>query len=391
MIKPRVRTALIALAVSMTLAGLAQAQAPQGVSKNEIVIGTIQDLSGPVALIGNHFRNGMQMRLDEVNAEGGINGRKIRMVVEDSGWDTKKAVLAARKLLDHDKVFALVNVLGSSIAIATIPLALEKNVLSLFPGAPVPAGYEPFHKLKFAIDMPYERQMPIGVKYLAKQNAYKRIGVIYQDDDFGKDVLSGLEHALKDLGQALCERTTFKRGSTDFSSQVLKLREAKCDLVVIGGSTRETIGTMNEARKLDWRPGFLVSSSAYSAQVHVLGGAAVDGLYSTVFVPHPYPDTANKYLAGWIEGFKRKFNADPNPFSVMGYVKADLFVEGLRRAGAKVTPDTVAAAIDGLSYSGSRFGMPNIVFGQGKRLGVEEVRIAQIRNGRWDTLTGSLK
>jgi len=391
MIKHCVRTAVIAFAASMTFAGMANAQEPQGVTKDEVVVGTIQDLSGPVALIGSHFRNGMQMRFDEINAEGGINGRKIRMVVEDSGWDTKKAVLAARKLLDSDKIFALVNVLGSSIAIATIPLALEKNVLSLFPGAPVPAGYEPLHRLKFAIDMPYERQTPIGVKYLAKQNGHKRIGIVYQDDDFGKDVLAGLEIALKDLGQTLCEKTSFKRGSTDFSSQVQKLREAKCDLVVIGGSTRETIGTMSEARKLDWRPAFLVTSSAYSAQMHVLGGGVVDGLYAIVFAPHPYADTANKDLAGWIDGFKRKFNADANPFSVMGYVKADLFAEGLRRAGAKVTPDTVAAAIEGLRYPGTRFGMPDVVFGPGKHLGVEEARIAQIRNSRWETLTGSLR
>src|SRR5688500_5661141 len=93
----------------MMLLPLAAAAQAQGVSKDEIVVGTIQDLSGPLAALGTHFGNSLQMRFDEVNAGGGIHGRKIRLVAEDSGYDPKKGVLAAQKLLQRDKVFAAVS------------------------------------------------------------------------------------------------------------------------------------------------------------------------------------------------------------------------------------------------------------------------------------------
>ena len=86
----------------------------QGVSKNEIVIGTIQDLSGPLASYGKWIRNGLQLRLDEVNEQGGIHGRRVKLIVEDSGYDPKRAVLAAQKLVNQDKVFLVAGHLGTA-------------------------------------------------------------------------------------------------------------------------------------------------------------------------------------------------------------------------------------------------------------------------------------
>ena len=104
-----------------TLAFLAVACAPQlyaaeqqGVSKDEIVVGTIQDLSGPLAGYGKQARNGMQLRVDEINEQGGVNGRKLKLLVEDSGYDPKKAVLAAQKLVNQDKIFIMMGHLGTA-------------------------------------------------------------------------------------------------------------------------------------------------------------------------------------------------------------------------------------------------------------------------------------
>ena len=96
-------------AALLALAGASsQAQTPQGVSKNEIVLGSIQDLSGPIAGFGKQVRQGMLLRVDELNEQGGINGRKIKLLIEDSAYDPKKAVLAAQKLVNQDKIFAMV-------------------------------------------------------------------------------------------------------------------------------------------------------------------------------------------------------------------------------------------------------------------------------------------
>ena len=363
-----------------------------GVGDNEIVLGTIQDLSGPVAMIGEHFRQGMQMRFDEINGAGGLHGRKIRMIVEDSGWDTKKGVLAARKLIDKDDAFALINVLGSSIAVATIPFALDKKVLSLFPAAPVPVAYEPVSPYKYAVDMPYDLQVPIGVRYMAKSAGYKKIGIIYQDDDFGKDVVKVLTAVATELAMPICEQASFRRGSTDFASQVARMKQAGCDAVVIGGSTRETIGIMSEARKLDWKPGFLVTASAYSAQLHKLGGSVVEGLYATIYFPHPYEEGASPKLAGWIKSYKERFNTEPSPFSVGGYIKADLFVRAAGKVGRSLTTDAMARTLNDFVYAeGEMFGVPPIRFRPDDHLGIRALRMAQIRNGRWQVISEALR
>ena len=103
--------------VAFAFAGVATAQT-QGVSKNEIVIGTLQDLSGPIVAFSKQLVHGMNMRVDEINAQGGINGRKLKLVVEDHGYDPKKAVLATQKLVQKDKIFAMVPTIGTPTSMA---------------------------------------------------------------------------------------------------------------------------------------------------------------------------------------------------------------------------------------------------------------------------------
>jgi branched-chain amino acid transport system substrate-binding protein len=154
-------TKIIATTLAVMLGmGTAAAQT-QGVSKNEIVIGSIQDLSGPIAGLGKASRNGMQMRFDEVNEKGGVHGRKIKLVVEDHGYDPKRAVLATRKLLDQDKIFLMLAHIGTAMNEAAMPLLFEKNVINLFPFSPARQMFDPVHRLKFASLTPYYDQAPL--------------------------------------------------------------------------------------------------------------------------------------------------------------------------------------------------------------------------------------
>jgi hypothetical protein len=138
-------------------AGLAHAQ--QGVSKTEIVLGSIQDLSGPIAGFGKQVRLGMMLRVDEINEQGGINGRKIKLLVEDSAYDPRKAVLAAQKLVNQDKIFAMVGHIGTAQNMAAMPVQFEKNVINFFPVTAAREMYEPFHRLKYSFAATYYDQM----------------------------------------------------------------------------------------------------------------------------------------------------------------------------------------------------------------------------------------
>ena len=156
-------------AALLALAGTAaQAQATQGISKTEIVLGSIQDLSGPIAGFGKQVRQGMLLRVEELNEQGGVNGRKIKLLIEDSAYDPKKAVLAAQKLVNQDKIFAMVAHIGTATNNAAMPVQFEKNVINFFPVTAAREMTEPAHKLKLAGGSSYYDQMRVAVPKLVK-------------------------------------------------------------------------------------------------------------------------------------------------------------------------------------------------------------------------------
>jgi ABC-type branched-subunit amino acid transport system substrate-binding protein len=370
----------------------AQAAAPAvpGVTPSEIRVGSLQDLSGPIAALGVHFRNGTQMRFDDENARGGVHGRRLKLLVEDTGYDPKRAVLATEKLLGGPGVLAALHNLGSPVVMATMPRFLDAGVLHLFPAAPLKEVYEPLHPLKFGMSPSYTLSVPPAARQLIAEHGFKRVGILYQDDDMGREVLRGIDGLLGELGLKWCEQTSYKRGATDFSSQIARLRAADCDFVVLATVVRETIGAYTEARRAGWRVPMLVTASGYTAQVHELGGAAMEGLYGVVLLPHPYPAAANRALADWIERYRRQFKAEPNTWDVFAWAGADLFVRALQAAGPQPTPAKVAAELERLRTPRDFFGSPPFAVTADDHLALRQVRVAQIRNGRWENVTDYL-
>ena len=367
------------------LAASGPAWATQGVSKNEIVIGSIQDLSGPVAVLGKPIYNGMILRTEQINAAGGINGRKLKLVVEDSSYDPKKGVLATQKLLNQDKIFAMIGTLGSPVSLATIPQVIEKGVLHLFPITAHTGNFEPLHKLKFSLSNPYPNTTRIGIREMLKMKPYKRVAIIYQDDEYGQDVLRGAESTLKEAGLTLVERASYKRGATDFSSQMQKLKAANPDLIILGTIVRETIGAMASARQLGYTGDFLGSEAAYQPAVAKAGGKAVEGLYAVSTVATPYRDDPgnSKALNEWMDAYKARFKEDPDLYGVYGSMLIDIFAKAAEKAGANLTVDSMVASLERNGYPRTFFGNPEIAWTATKRMGQDQARIARIQNGRW--------
>ena len=372
---------LIAIASSSALAQT------QGVSKTEIVIGSGQDLSGPLAGYSKPLRNGMMMRAEEINEQGGINGRKLKLVVEDHGYDPKKAVLVTQKMVQRDKIFAMVGTIGTAPNLAAMPIQFEKNVPNLFPLTAAREMYEPLHKLKYSFAATYYDQMRSGVKHMVKSKGYKKVCSMYQDDDFGLEVVRGVEAGLKEANLAIVEKTTFKRGATDFSSQVSRMRGAGCDLVVLGTIIRETVGAIGEARKIGWNVEFIGSSAAYDAIIHRLGGKLVDGFYATNTVNNPYMDDASKNVREWAEKYKKKFNEDPTVFSAYGYAVVNGFATVVEKTGPNLTTEAFVAQMEKTTIPRDAFGSDEMTFTKTKHLGSNRARLSQIQNGKWVPIT----
>jgi branched-chain amino acid transport system substrate-binding protein len=381
----------LALAVLALASSLAFAQ-QQGVSKNEILIGTIQDMSGPLAGYGKQAKAGMQLRIDELNEQqGSVHGRKLRLIAEDDGYDPKKAVLAAQKLVNQDKVFIIAGHLGTAQNMAAMPVQFEKNIVNFFPITAAREMYEPLHKLKYSFAATYYDQLRIALPKLIKEKNVKKVCVIYQDDDFGQEVLKGGEAGLKVAGMEYAEKTSYKRGATDFSSQVAKMKAGGCEMVVLGTIIRETIGTVAESRKTGFNPVFIGSSALYTDLIHKLGGKAMDGIYGTMTVQHPYLDEASQPLRFWANKYKTKFNEDPTVFSVYGYSIMDSFIKAAQKAGPNLTTDTFVKAMDSMTFEPDMFGAPKSTFSPTKHLGNDLSRLSQIQNGKWVVVSDYVK
>jgi branched-chain amino acid transport system substrate-binding protein len=373
--------------IAALAAGAAGAQPSQGVTRNEIVLGSIQDLSGPLAPFGKQARNGMILRVEEANEQGGVHGRKLRLIVEDSGYDPRRAVLAAQKLVNQDKIFAMIGHIGTAQNLAAMQVQFPKNVINFFPITAARQMYEPLHRLKYSFAATYYDQMKLMTPKLVKEKGASKVCALYQDDEFGLEVFRGAEDGLKSIGMAFAETTTYKRGATDFSSQIQRLASAQCDFVVLGTIIRETIGSIATARKIGFNPTFLGSSAAYTDLIHKLGGPAMDGFYATMTVQHPYLDEASQPIRFWANKYMTRFGEEPTVFSVYGYNAIDGFIQGATKAGPNLTTDTFIQAMDTITLTRDIFGGAPQSFGPTKRLGSTATRLSQIQNGRWKVVS----
>ncbi|MGY3427171.1 branched-chain amino acid transport system substrate-binding protein [Bradyrhizobium sp. F1.13.4] len=328
----------------------------EGISASEIVIGTHQDLSGPIKGWGVPVSNGMKMAVEEINAAGGVQGRKIRLVVEDSGYDPKKAVLASQKLIERDKIFAMVGAMGSPTVLAAQDILLDAGVLQLFPLTAAEFTFKfdpakPQERLKFNNLLPYVESTRAALKYMMEWKNFKKPCIMHQDDEYGKNVLDGFNQQLTAMKVQPASITSYKRGASDFSAQIAKMKSDSCDLVVLGAVLREPIGAMTEAKKLGWDVTFLGATPTNVMEVPMLGKEAVEGLYAASGFEIPYEDTAKGKVKDWLVNYKKMFNTDANTQAIIGYNAVTTFAFYANKAGKDLTGQKMLDALE----SGDKF------------------------------------
>ena len=181
----------------------------------------------------------------------------------------------------------------------------------------------------------------------------------------------------------LLDKASFKRGATDFSTQVAKMQAAGCELVVLGTIIRETVGTISTARKMGFNPIFVGSSAAYTDLIPKLGGKGMDGFYATMTSQFPYMDDPSPGVRRWANIYKTQFNEDPTTISIFGYSTINVFANAMRDAGERPSTSKFIRAMEVIKVPGDMFGSPPLKFTPTRRLGSDESRLAQIQDGRW--------
>lgn len=334
------------LAASALLAAwFGPAQAENGVTADSIVFGQAAVLQGPASALGLGMKEGLLAAFDEVNRKGGVHGRKIKLISVDDGYEPSKAIAATRKLIEDDKVFALIGPVGTPTAVAAQPIAGAAKVP--FIGAFTGASFLRNPKLDNVINIraSYDAETEAWVKHLTEDLNIKKIAIFYQDDAFGRAGLSGFEKAMKKRGLPIVAEGTYERNTTAIKTALLALRKAAPEAVVMVGAYQPSAEFIKLARKIEFNPTFVnISFVGASALAKALGTEGAGVIVSQV-VPFPW-DASTKVIADYQAAIKaRDPKAEPEFVSLEGYLVGRLAIAALERAGAEPTRAGLLKAI----------------------------------------------
>jgi branched-chain amino acid transport system substrate-binding protein len=357
--------------------------ATRGVTDTQITFGTMQDLSGVTAVQGVNNADAMHIVYDAVNARGGIHGRMLNWVLEDMQYIVPKAVQAMNKMLNRDEVFFCIGNGGTPHNDAVMPSMFEKNVPNIFPLTCARSMYEPFNRLKFGQFSSYYDQMRAGVKYFAENHGKKRVGVMYQDTDFGKDNLAGAVDQIKAMGLQPGATAAFRPTDTDFNAHVARLQDDKCDLVMMGTIVKDTMLILETARKTSFNATFCGNFASYSTAVAEVPGEPAEGFYSMAPALYRYPDDPDPKIHAFCAEFKTRWGIDVNYLGEAGYVAATFIVDLLERIGRDLTLDALIAGLENTKDWHDIFGGPALNMSPANHHASSRSFLSVVKKTRW--------
>ena len=377
------------LFLSLFLSGLSFAD--QGITEDEILIGMHTDLSGPASMIGKQSVDGVNMRIDEFNQAGGAHGRTIKFIVEDHQYTVPRAVQAANKLLRKDKVAFMLGSLGTPMNNAVMTDQLSMNVPNLFPLTAARSMFDPFHELKFTSGSTYYDQIRTGIKFLVDQNNRSKVCVLYEDTDYGQEILDAAYDQLEEMNMSLIETASAKPTDTDFSSQIKKLQNAECDLIAMGTQIRSTIIPYIKAKEINWNNvDFVATSASYFSVVAEQPNGIMDGLYCLNGIVVPYYDTASDLEKDWWDRFRSIYSYEPNSGAIYGYIYADIFIEAVKRAGKDLSVKSFVSAMESLENYADPLRTGTVTFTDTHRQGSNISYFFQVQNGKFEVISGPI-
>ena len=320
-----------------------------GVTDDSILVGCSNSFSGPLVYPGTQLvNNGLEGYFGYVNDRGGVHGRKIITQYYDDGYKPQNAVANTKRLVDQDKVFAIVSSQGTGAVMATVKFLTQNKVPLIFPFQGVPISGQ---KTIFTSFTPYSNQSELVVTWLVKVKGFKRIGILYQDDKYGYTFRDPAKKTLAKFGLKLIAAESYKRGAKDLSAQVVKLRKANLDACLLVATPPPGAAFLKEAHKQGWKGTKIISSGPLTDEKYInLSGGVGEGIWGLSLWPDPVNsnDPAVVEYREIMEKYGKDRDKTPNRYSLYGYYYARLFVAGLQRAGKDLTRESYIEALEGI-------------------------------------------
>ncbi|MDP2168718.1 MAG: ABC transporter substrate-binding protein [Thermodesulfovibrionales bacterium] len=340
--------ALIAGLLVFVVSGLVWAET--GVKDDEIILGMSNPLTGPASALGTGLKAGAMVYFDKVNAQGGVHGRKIKVISYDDGYEPTETVKNTNKLINEDKVFALFGYVGTPTSKAIMPIIDKEKIIFFGPFTGAEFLRNPVNRYIFNVRSSYFNEAEAQVEYLTSKLGLKKIGVFMQDDAYGLAVKGGVVRALEKRKLPLAGEGKYKRNTEDVDEALSALKAANPEAVSMVGTYSAMAAFIKKARAGGFNPVFLnVSFVGTEALVEELGGKG-DGTIITEVVPSP-TDASLPIVKQYQTDMKAAGQNEFGYVSLEGYVDALVLVEILKKAGRNLTRDSFISSAEGLSFS----------------------------------------
>lgn len=333
-------------AFSLMAAGTVfSAHAQQGVTDTEIVIGDILPLTGPPALLGVAHNLGVKTAVAEVNAAGGIHGRKVRLVSEDDGYVPTRTVQGVRKLINNDKIFAFTSISGTAQSEAAMPLLKQSGIPAMAPITTHEGLYKPVVKNVFAVGYDMGNAVEELVSMMADRFPGKKWALISQDDDYGENVRAGFERAAKAKKLQVVSTQIYKKGQSDFSSEILKVKQEGAEALMAGGVLGENVAMTKELERIGHKiPVGVTYVSRVPASAKLMGPAG-ENVYTVDYV---YLETSAQGKA-FGEKLAKYLSAEElskvNRYTYTGYASTRALFDAMGRCGKALSWDCTNAEL----------------------------------------------
>jgi branched-chain amino acid transport system substrate-binding protein len=345
---------LAAVALSVAVAGCKK-EGSSGASANEIVLGHFASMTGDTATFGTSSDEGIRLALDEINAKGGVLGKKVKVLTEDDRSQADEAKTAASKLIHQDRVVALLGEISSSKSIAAAPVAQEAKIPMVSPGSTNPKVTE-LGDYIFRVCFIDPFQGTAMANFAMNNLKAKRLAILYPvNSDYGVGLRDFFADAVKKAGNQIVADVGYtEKSDTDFKSQLTKIKNANPDAVYVSGYYTEAGLIARQARELGLNVPLLGGDGWDSDQTVKIGGKAVDGCY---FSNHYSPDEQRPEVQEFVKAYKAKYAGKvPDAMAILGYDALKVLCEAITKAGStdgtKIR-DALAATKDYPGASGS--------------------------------------
>jgi branched-chain amino acid transport system substrate-binding protein len=337
---------VLAAATSPDANALDAQPAEPGVSADRILFGQAAALAGPSSALGQGMRQGILAAFAEINAKGGVHGRKLELISRDDGYDPDRSVVQTTRLIEEDKVFALIGAVGTPTATATVPIAQAANVPFIGPFSGAAFLRAPNLHNVVNIRASYAAEAEAWIRHLTEDLHVRSIAIFYQDDTFGRDGLAGVKAALAKRSMELTAEGTFERNTKAIGSALRTLKRAEPEAVVMVGTYGPCAEFIRLAHKAGFNPVFVnISFVGANALAEELGQDGKGVIVSQV-VPFPW-DASVKVVAAYQAAEKALDSAlKPDFVSLEGYLSGRLVAAVLEMAGPNPTRAGMLRLID---------------------------------------------